>query len=442
VAMHKKAIRWLCVLLAAVLLCTDVPVQTVSAQSSSEIRKQIEKLEQQEQALRDQMASIEDQMQENVTQLLDVVAQKQRLDRQISLLHAQVENINSQLAALNLLIADAQEEVEAAQQRHAQLNEKYKDRIRAMEEEGTVSYWSALFKANSIADFLDRLNMIQEIAAADQRRLEELRAAALEVEQAQQALEAEKINLDETARELEQTQQELEEKRTGSDALMQELLQRGEEFEQLLDQAERDQDALMQQIAQREEDYDVQKYLEWLATSEPETTQPEPTEPEPTEPEPTEPEPTEPEPTEPEPTEPEPTEPVEPEEIEWLTPVPYYVLTSPFGMRFHPILQIWRMHNGVDLACAEGTPIYATRSGVVTIAEEGATAGFYVQINHGDGYRSVYMHMTHYIVSVGDYVSAGQVIGYVGSTGLSDGNHLHFGISYNGTYVNPMEYIG
>jgi len=133
---------------------------------------------------------------------------------------------------------------------------------------------------------------------------------------------------------------------------------------------------------------------------------------------------------------------VEPEEIEWLTPVPYYVLTSPFGMRFHPILQIWRMHNGVDLACAEGTPIYATRSGVVTIAEEGATAGFYVQINHGDGYRSVYMHMTHYIVSVGDYVSAGQVIGYVGSTGLSDGNHLHFGISYNGTYVNPMEYIG
>ena len=68
-------------------------------------------------------------------------------------------------------------------------------------------------------------------------------------------------------------------------------------------------------------------------------------------------------------------------------------------------------------------------------------AGNYVSINHGDGFSSIYMHMTRYIVSVGDYVSAGQVIGYVGSTGLSNGNHLHFGISYNGTYVNPMKYI-
>ena len=100
------------------------------------------------------------------------------------------------------------------------------------------------------------------------------------------------------------------------------------------------------------------------------------------------------------------------------------------------------MHNGVDLACAEGTPIYASRGGVVSVAsyqEDGA--GNYVQINHGDGYSSIYMHIIYYVVSTGDYVAAGQVIGYVGSTGLSDGNHLHFGISYNGTYVNPMEYI-
>ena len=64
-----------------------------------------------------------------------------------------------------------------------------------------------------------------------------------------------------------------------------------------------------------------------------------------------------------------------------------------------------------------------------------------MSINHGDGYSSVYMHMTHYIVSVGQYVSQGQVIGYVGSTGASTGAHLHFGIAKNGTYVNPMNYI-
>ena len=100
------------------------------------------------------------------------------------------------------------------------------------------------------------------------------------------------------------------------------------------------------------------------------------------------------------------------------------------------------MHNGVDLACAQGTPIYAARSGQVTVAKYGTDAGYYVSINHGDGFASVYMHMTHYVVGVGQYVSQGQLIGYVGSTGASTGPHLHFGISKNGEYVNPMNYIG
>ena len=97
-----------------------------------------------------------------------------------------------------------------------------------------------------------------------------------------------------------------------------------------------------------------------------------------------------------------------------------------------------------DSAGADGYhvgPIYASRSGQVTTATYGTDAGYYVSVNHGDGFASVYMHMTHYIVSVGQYVSQGQVIGYVGSTGASTGPHLHFGISKNGTYVNPMNYL-
>jgi len=124
-------------------------------------------------------------------------------------------------------------------------------------------------------------------------------------------------------------------------------------------------------------------------------------------------------------------------------PAPSYTrISDDYGYRIHPILKTKQFHNGIDMACAEGTEIYASRGGVVAVAayqENGA--GSYVQINHGDGYSSVYMHMTHYIVSAGDYVAAGQVIGYVGSTGLSKGNHLHFGISYDGTYVNPLEYL-
>ena len=111
-------------------------------------------------------------------------------------------------------------------------------------------------------------------------------------------------------------------------------------------------------------------------------------------------------------------------------------------MRKHPVLGYERMHNGVDMAAPQGTPIYAAKSGkVTTTSYQAGGAGYYVSINHGDGFASIYMHMTNYIVKPGQHVSTGQVIGYVGSTGGSTGPHLHFGISYKGTYVNPMSYI-
>ena len=95
----------------------------------------------------------------------------------------------------------------------------------------------------------------------------------------------------------------------------------------------------------------------------------------------------------------------------------------------------------MDLANDQGTPIYAARSGKVTVATYGGTYGNYVTINHGDGYSSLYAHMTRYVVHKGDTVKKGQLIGYMGSTGRSTGPHLHFSIFYNGSSVNPMNYI-
>ncbi len=135
---------------------------------------------------------------------------------------------------------------------------------------------------------------------------------------------------------------------------------------------------------------------------------------------------------------PEETEPATPT---WVVPVTNYYISSPFGMRMHPILGYQRMHNGVDLACVTGTEIYATRGGTVIRAQWSDSAGYYVQIDHGDGFISEYMHMTKYVVAVGDTVTAGQLIGYVGNTGLSDGSHLHFGLSFQGGYVDPLKYV-
>ena len=99
------------------------------------------------------------------------------------------------------------------------------------------------------------------------------------------------------------------------------------------------------------------------------------------------------------------------------------------------------MHRGVDLASRQGDRIVAVRSGVVSRATYDSSSGYYVVVNHGDGYSSLYMHMTKYEVSVGQTVSQGQLLGYVGSTGVSTGPHLHFAITYNGNYVNPAQYI-
>lgn len=410
---RKRAKSFLCCLLAAVLVLSLVPFRAEAA-SSSEIRKQINALKSEKSELQEQIDELRGQYEANEDELLDMVNQKDLIDQEIALLSSQILNINDQIASFALLIADKQDELEDAEDKLEELKIKYKERIRAMEEEGELSYWEVVFKANSFSDLLDRLDMIQQIAASDRRRVQELSDAADAVLEARTTLEAEKADLEVTREELDEAQKALEAKRLEADELLLQLIARGQEFELLLEESEDAQEELMQEIAAKEKEFKQAQYQEWLATYVPPTTRPSDV-----------------------------TTPSTqaPSSGGWISPLSSYRLTSPFGMRVHPILGYERMHNGVDMSAPQGTPIYAAKSGRVSVAKWSNSAGYYVSINHGDGFSSIYMHMTHFIVSAGQYVNAGQVIGYVGNTGLSKGAHLHFGISYNGKYVNPMAYI-
>ncbi len=121
---------------------------------------------------------------------------------------------------------------------------------------------------------------------------------------------------------------------------------------------------------------------------------------------------------------------------------------SGYGMRFHPILHYWRMHDGDDIGGACGQPIWAAQSGVVVKAEMGYNGGSgnNVRIDHGDingvDVQTGYLHMSRYVVSVGQHVNQGDVVGYVGDTGLSTACHLHFSAYKNGSGTDPMEFIG
>lgn len=124
-------------------------------------------------------------------------------------------------------------------------------------------------------------------------------------------------------------------------------------------------------------------------------------------------------------------------------------MTSPFGPRTHPITGVPQTpHKGIDLACAKGDPIPASKSGTVIIARwqdaSDPTKGYgqYVRIDHGDGYQTTYAHLSAILTSVGQSVSQGDIIGACGSTGGSTGNHLHFEIIENGIPINPAPFIG
>ena len=418
-------------IMAFVMLLTLIlgllPTRAVAA-SSSEIRKQINQLKEEKEEIKDKIKEVQDQYEENENEIADIIARKNVIDQEIQLLYTQIQNMNDQLAAYNILIADKQDELDMAEDRYSVLSDENKLRIRTMEEEGELSYWEVLFKANSFSDLLDRLNIVEEIAASDNRRLQELSEAADEVEVAQGELLSEKDEMELAKQELDAAQLELDNKRQEADALIQELLTKADDLEALEAEFEAQEAEFLEQIAQKEYEYDEAKQREWeayMATYVPPTTAP-----------------------------------VAGSTNNstgtnsgstggtagsgggggWVVPCSYTSITSPFGYRESPTSGASTYHQGVDLDTGTGWSVVASRAGTAYTAY-GKAAGNYVTIDHHDGFKSIYMHLNGFAISNGTNVSAGQLIGYTGSTGVSTGDHLHFGISKNGVYVNPCLYV-
>lgn len=411
-----------------------IPAQA-SAASSAQLKTELNNLRKQKKELQEQYDKLKAQFDENMDDMEGIIAEKNIIDQEIGILNQEILNINEQITNYSLLIADKQDELDQAKAHLEELSDKNKERIRAMEEDGALSYWSVLFKANSFADLLDRLNMIQEIAAADQRRLKEMSEAAEVVAQAREALAGEKAALEDAKAQLDVAFGELEVKRLRADEVLAELNAKSDDLYDLMGEAEADVEMMISMIADKEKEYNQALAAEEEARRREEEEKRK-----------------------------------EEEEANkgntgnsgssegsgssgdsgsssaptggnWIIPCKYRYLSSPYGWRIHPVYGTRKFHSGVDLAAAKGTPIKASRGGTVTTATYNSSCGYYVTINHGDGFSSSYLHMTHYVVKVGQKVSQGDVIGYVGSTGVSTGNHLHFTIYYNGNTVNPANYV-
>lgn len=417
--MHgKRAGRLAAAGLAAALLWTGVALvrwPRVSAASSQEIQQTLDGLRQQAQEIAEQGAALEQEIGQNQSETKSTIERKSEIDRQIHQTEAEIQNTDAQIQQYSLLIAQKQSQVEDAQAEMSAMQETYKARIRAMEEAGTVSYWAVLFQANSFADLLSRIDTIHEVAEADQRMLEKLKDQAAVLEAARGELETALTEQQALRDGLTEQQAQLAEQRQEADGLLLELAAEGEALsDEFLANAQQEA-ALRQEILDAQAAYEAALSAEEAARlaqqnqnnvaggSGAAVT---------------------------------------PGTSGFVAPVDGpHVITSSFSVREHPLFGYTKMHPAIDLAKNQGSPIYAIAAGTVTTAAYGDANGYYVSLAHGSGYTSIYCHMTKYIVSVGDSVTQGQVIGYVGSTGWSTGPHLHFELHQNGTALNPAEYL-
>jgi murein DD-endopeptidase MepM/ murein hydrolase activator NlpD len=125
-----------------------------------------------------------------------------------------------------------------------------------------------------------------------------------------------------------------------------------------------------------------------------------------------------------------------------LKPNTYRRISSHFGMRFHPIRKVNKMHFGMDVSANVGTPVYATATGTVNIANHHqAGYGTMVKLNHRYGFQTIYGHLKTFVCKRGELIKRGQLIGYVGNTGLSTGPHLHYEIVKNNLRINPIQFV-
>ena len=428
---RKKLISILAGIMALIMLLGLIAgfIPTAHAAHSSELKAELDALKEEKAVIDAEIKKIKGQITDNNDDMKAMVEQKNLIDQEVFLLNQQIINLNNQIAEYGFLIADKQDELDVAETRYAVLNEENKTRIRTMEEEGELSYWEVLFKANSFSDLLDRLNIVEEIAASDNRRLKELSAAADEVEVARGELISEKEEMELAKQELDAAEAEMDAKRAEADAIIQELLEKADDLEALEAEFEAQEAEFLEMIAQKEHEYDEAKQREWeayMATYVPPTTAP-----------------------------------VAGSTNNstatnsgttssggsggssaggWVVPCSYTSITSPFGYRTAPTTGASTYHQGVDLDTGTGWPVVATRAGTAYTGY-GSAAGNYITVDHHDGFKSIYMHLNGFAVGNGTNVSAGQLIGYTGSTGVSTGDHLHFGISLNGVYVNPCSYV-
>jgi murein DD-endopeptidase MepM/ murein hydrolase activator NlpD len=407
--MQKKTIRIIAVILA-LILAGSVLVGALTSFARAVSQSEIDDLKSQKKEIEQQSQDIESKIDSLEYQQMNTIAKKQVLDEHIAITQDLIANLTEQIEIYDGLIADKELEVIAAQKKEDDQYALYKDRIRAMEENGTISYFEIIFGATSFSDLLSRIDLISEIMTYDENvydayveAKEETIAAKEELEEANELQKAAKA-------EQEVQEAELQEQIDEANALIIALQNNIDEYQEEYAQLQEEESKLQKEIDSMAEELNRQAAAAAEAAKSSSYSYDES------------------------------GDGVAYGNFIWPSASSNHV-TSTYGTRLHPIYHTYRTHNGVDIGASYGSNVLAADGGKVTKAGYNSSYGYYIMINHGNGTSTLYAHMSKLLVSAGTSVSQGQVIGLVGSTGVSTGPHLHFEVYVNGSRTNPLNYF-
>ena len=413
----KKAAVAILLVVLFVVSMASAPVYI--AESARVTQTQIDRLKAEKREYERRKREVQSKINAMEFERLAEMQKKKILDERIHLTALEIKNINKTIEQFYQLIREKEYEVFLAQNREDDQFSKYRSRVRDMEENGIVSYLELIFDAVSFSDLLARIDFISDIMRSDKKMFDDLQAARIETEE-------NKADLEETKAELENEKEQLESK----EAELLEQLEEAHEFilrleddlaaeGQLRDELIADENRVQREIRTAEAQLQRQREEEERRKREEQQRQ---------------------------------------QQAQQGTtgggssggsgsgavsgsgqlgwPVPGGRIISRWGASRGN-----RSHQGLDISGAHGANVVAAASGTVITNSYGSGYGYYVTISHGNGLSTLYSHLSSSAVNVGDTVSKGQVVGYVGSTGNATTPHLHFEVFVNGVRVNPERWL-
>lgn len=344
-------------------------------------------------ALNQQMEGLESQITDAKDSISKAIAEKQRLDSEMNILIQKVELTTELIAELNANIEEKSGEISEREAEYAKTYELFKERLRVTHEEGQISYLHMLFGAESLADFLSRVDRIGAMLEYDTQIMEQLKTEKSELEGVRSDYEAKKASQEEYLAQLNADKTELEKKKIEAASYLTKLQNDQATYTAMLERMDEEEQKLQAELQAYLKELQERENSKYVGGT-----------------------------------------------FLWPVPTKYTYVSSKYGGRTSPITGRWEFHNGIDIPASYGTSIYAANAGKVTIATYHWSYGNYIMVDHGGGYATLYAHCSKLLVSVGDRVTRGQVIAQVGSTGSSTGNHLHYSLYENSAHTDPLKF--